>query len=716
MHVSTVEIFKDGPWRSLTCICPTYGRFGRVRDAIACFILQDYPGEKKLCILNDAEVPLALMEPGDSGVTYKLDDKTSIEVVNKPHFETVGKKKQWLADNVGTELTSHWEDDDLYLPSHLTTTVCALRGRPGSECARSFQAWRMKGVIEKLGKCERRTGRYDGGMVFYTRTSVPYLDTTRSIEASLIKDYWQRSVMHSWHPPVAQMTYVYRIYDGARHLCRSGKEQERTRRSWESFNRDFGGGCSLLPSQDKLGKLSIVDWARNQVGPYFCHLTACAELNYGEDVANKITQQMPWILEEPQVNETEQEFWKHGDKRWYNKMRDRHKGLWRWVIKCIGSNKVTKVIEVGGSFSEIPYVLPADGEYLNIDIKDSRPKKAKVECNLIVDDFRNIDPTTLPECDLLLAAAVVEHCKNFDEFLEWALKVPAKRILASFFNRLNDEPESKIHNKGPIQYYNQYSRKQLEDWLKERDIPYAIHDLRSDHLLEIIPMNSTSLYNARLALAKKMKVQIRHDPLQLEKLFHRIEETLPHRMIEVGSFRGGTALVFAAALKEPREMLLIDLCDRPKARPLLDKSIARLRKEGAKVEFFDGDSAGLEVLEVAEKFGMVDALYIDGSHKTPMVIHDYMRFRHFVKDGGIIGFHDVAHPKLVKRAWEYMTAAWSKQGLKHYILGGDEYDRKTRPWATGIGVLEWKRSALEDKESEARLQEIVGMVDKGKKA
>ena len=708
MRVNTIEVFKDGPWRPVTCICPTYGRYERLRDAVACFILQDYPGEKKLCILNDAEVPLVLMEPGDSGVTYKLDDKTSIEVVNKPHFETVGRKKQWLADNVETNFTSHWEDDDLYFPSHLTVTVCAIRGHPGSECARSFQAWRMKGIIEKLGKCERRTGRYDGGMVFRTGTSVPYLDTTRSIEDSLIRDYWHRSTMYSWHPPVEQMTYVYRIYDGARHLCRSGKEKEKTRSVWESFNTDFGNGTPLLPSMDWN---KIVEWARNRVGPYFCHITACAELDYGEDVSGKMMQQMPWILEEPQVDKTEQEFWKRGDKKWYNKMRDRHKGLWRWILRCISTHNATKVIEVGGSFSEIPYSLPADGEYLNIDIKDSRPTNAPPECNLIINDFRNVDPTTLPECDLLIAAAVVEHCKNFDEFLGWALKVPTKRILASFFNRLNDEPDSKIHSKGPVQYYNQYSRRELVRWLKKQNVTYTIHDLKSDHLLEIIPTNEASLYNSRISLLKKMKVQIRHDPLQLEQLFHILEDAEPSRMIEVGSFQGGTALVFAAALKEPREMLLVDICNRPKAYPRLMASIDKLREEGVIVQLFEGDSSKQGAVDVASAFGMADVLYIDGSHKTDMVINDYMKFRHFIKDEGLICFDDVAGPESVRNAWEQMTQVWDKQGLEYYTIDDGEWHKKLRPWASGIGILNWRRSALEDAESEAGLQEIIDRKD-----
>ena len=46
------------PW--VTCLCPTYGRFERLREALACFLAQDYPN-RRLIILNDA--PHRLTKP-----------------------------------------------------------------------------------------------------------------------------------------------------------------------------------------------------------------------------------------------------------------------------------------------------------------------------------------------------------------------------------------------------------------------------------------------------------------------------------------------------------------------------------------------------------------------------------------------------------------------------------------------------------------------------
>ncbi len=408
------------------------------------------------------------------------------------------------------------------------------------------------------------------------------------------------------------------------------------------------------------------------------------------------------------MKEDEQEFWEAGDKVFYQKMIDRHPKLWSWVQETIENNNVRSVIEVGGSYSPIPKWLPANGFYLNIDINDGPPVPFANSGNMVA-DFRDVAPETLPECDLLIALAVVEHCKHYSEFFEWALKTKAKRIVVSFFNRLIDSVDL-IKMKGPL-FYNQYNKKRLAEWLKGHDFAsYSILDLGSDDVVDIMIGREwndgvfVTVFDARMALADNMGVQVRHDEEQLAELFDAFRSICPDKMIEVGSFRGGTALVFGGM--RLRQMLLVDMCDRKKARSFLDRSIEHLRAEGIDVTLFEGDSACAAADGAAAAFGMVDCLYIDGSHKTRMVIHDYMMFRKYVKDGGLIGFHDVARPKLVKRAWEFMKQAWDKQGLEYWVIGGDEWNRQTRPWATGIGVLEWNRSALADSESEKHLLQI----------
>ena len=186
-------------------------------------------------------------------------------------------------------------------------------------------------------------------------------------------------------------------------------------------------------------------------------------------------------------------------------------------------------------------------------------------------------------------------------------------------------------------------------------------------------------------------------------------------MIEVGSYQGGSVLVFAGAMRPHSNILLIDMCDRKHAVPKLERAIEQLRSEGHTVTLARCDSASDAAWNAAMTFGYAQFLYIDGCHRTPMVIHDYMTFRHFIEDGGLICFHDVAQPKLVRRAFEhYMTPVWDKQGLHYRVIGVGEYNRKNRPWATGIGLLEWNANVLDiEPTDELSLLEIVQGIDSG---
>ena len=56
----TADACPPSVWRGcplVAALCPTYGRFSRLRESLACFLAQDYPN-KQLIILNDADVQI----------------------------------------------------------------------------------------------------------------------------------------------------------------------------------------------------------------------------------------------------------------------------------------------------------------------------------------------------------------------------------------------------------------------------------------------------------------------------------------------------------------------------------------------------------------------------------------------------------------------------------------------------------------------------------
>ena len=70
---------------------------------------------------------------------------------------------------------------------------------------------------------------------------------------------------------------------------------------------------------------------------------------------------------------------------------------------------------------------------------------------------------------------------------------------------------------------------------------------------------------------------------------------------------------------------------------------------------------------------LVDWLFIDGDHKLPQ--NDYNNYKHLVKPGGYIGFHDIRNKDHVNI------------GLFWDTLGGDKVEIKH---SCGIGIIQWQ--------------------------
>lgn len=694
---------------SVTALCPTFGRFERLRDAIACFLLQEYSGYKHLIILNDAPIPLRLTSEGNELI---VGDTLRVTLENRVgRFPNLGQKRQALLELASSDIVAHWEDDDLYLPWHLSSRVATLLARPEIECVKPVMAWWVEGPPNKLKVVRWQRKAYDGQMVFKRGTAVDYIDGTRSIPKSLIRDYYDRRVLDRSVPSVQDTTYIYRINDGIKHLCRMSSNHGRAHRKFARANKDFGQRKPLLPASYPL------EWARDRMYCQFRQILRQIKPLVEAKDFDAISKRLVKALVGVATEEDYLEFWEDKGSSFYSRMYKRHRVLWKWVAQYVTANNVKSVIEIGGGQGAVCKLLPPRTSYTNIEMNGRAVnvgRRLYPNASFIHADFGSVNPADLPQCDLLLATAVIEHCPHYDMFLERALATGARRILVTFFRKLSGGSDDSFCTKkttgGLKIHYNRYSEHQLRAWLDSKGLNYSIIDIGTDHILEITQLAEQPPVQARLELAKLLGSECRHDPEQIAQMFNLIRERKFGRMIEVGSYQGGSALVYAGALKPGGDILLIDLCRRRGALPKLHRAVSFLQAEGLNVELFAGDSASTNAESAAADMGQVDFLYIDGCHDTKMVVRDYMTYRRYVRDGGLIGFHDVCRPRLVKRAWAYLTAVWSQQGLRHWIIGRDDWDRRRRPWATGMGVVEWQRSAMDKVEEEAKLIEIVAMV------
>jgi len=250
---------RDCP--AVTCLCPTYGRFERLRDAVACFLLQDYPGERCLLISCDQARPINLV--GDPGRCWMAGPGWSVWLFwRNLRFPTLGHKRQALLEAADTALVAHWDDDDLYLPWHLRAAVERLRAAPGATCAKSRAAWWALGPrnsFEVRGPCHNV---FEGQMVFERRRALelggyPPLDSGQA--RALLDAFRRAGELEEWNPADSRISYVYRWADGVDHV---------SARKGPTRDADFGDGQPLIPSEDPIA------WARERLRGQFTRLAA----------------------------------------------------------------------------------------------------------------------------------------------------------------------------------------------------------------------------------------------------------------------------------------------------------------------------------------------------------------------------------------------------------------------------------------------------------
>ena len=101
----------------VSCLCPTYRRPTLLENSIACFMAQDYPADlRELIVLDDAG---------------ELENQTGEgwQIISIPRrFRSLPEKFNALAGLARGEILVVWEDDDIYLPHHISSHVAAMEG------------------------------------------------------------------------------------------------------------------------------------------------------------------------------------------------------------------------------------------------------------------------------------------------------------------------------------------------------------------------------------------------------------------------------------------------------------------------------------------------------------------------------------------------------------------------------------------------------------
>jgi len=257
---------------SVTAMCPTYGRFHRLRDSAACFILQEYEGHKEMNIINDAEVPIKLSYGNEN--TIQLSDGSRINIFNRgERCKTLGAKRQELVDISDTDLLAHWDDDDLFLPWHFSTWIPYLEhyaNTEGSECVKPRVAWFCGGKPgeEKAESLYRQ--RFDGQMIYINGTQIEYdSNLERRVPRMVAHAFKEKGTLLAPSGSVTKemYSYIYRRHDDVRHLHKIGSNAPnlRIQRLYSAKNKDFGNNY-LVPV---MTSSMLKDWAIYHLRPMF---------------------------------------------------------------------------------------------------------------------------------------------------------------------------------------------------------------------------------------------------------------------------------------------------------------------------------------------------------------------------------------------------------------------------------------------------------------
>jgi len=223
------------------CICCTYKRPRELATVIECFLRQDYPREgRELIVLDDAG-----QYEEQAGDGWRI-------VSTSQRFRTLGEKRNASAALVGPDVHAYavWDDDDIYLPHHLTAAAAALQAGEGAAYTIP-----TKILAYRAGQCREKGNTYlfHGAWTFYRGAfeavhGYPFMQSGQ--DQALLKRFKSRKfpradpIEHNPRP-----SYVYRWFDthrthisamgpdgyeklGRRHAKRVGRVRPRWGRNW----------------------------------------------------------------------------------------------------------------------------------------------------------------------------------------------------------------------------------------------------------------------------------------------------------------------------------------------------------------------------------------------------------------------------------------------------------------------------------------------------
>lgn len=194
---------------------------------------------------------------------------------------------------------------------------------------------------------------------------------------------------------------------------------------------------------------------------------------------------------------------------------------------------------------------------------------------------------------------------------------------------------------------------------------------------------------------------LQHESEISEMLNVILAESEIRNVIEIGSFEGGTAHLWAQLVaKYGGTVYCVDVQFGPgnKATGGWENRcipIYRGTKEDGRIIEIEGTSQDSEVIRrITELLNgeLVDFLFIDGDHTYQCAQADLENYSPFVRDGGWIAFHDARNEAWgVSRFWKEIRQHY--ENWEFFIHEQPDEVRKTDralSFTDGIGLIRWR--------------------------
>jgi predicted O-methyltransferase YrrM len=168
---------------------------------------------------------------------------------------------------------------------------------------------------------------------------------------------------------------------------------------------------------------------------------------------------------------------------------------------------------------------------------------------------------------------------------------------------------------------------------------------------------------------------------EITALAREVELLQPKVILEIGTARGGTALIWAHLAQE--RLVTCDVLDKRGFSDL----VRAFPPPGSAcdVSVLIGDSHAPEFLETVKQTldgDPVDFLFIDGDHTEQGVAQDYETYRPLVRPGGLVALHDIVENQplpsnQVQHFWKKLRAG---EDIKEFVNDPNQC-------GFGIGVI-----------------------------